>query len=214
MIRKALIVAAAIAMPFSTVAIVGSALPAGAKTPNGTGSVLCVVSGTVSFNPALTPGQGTPGYKDEIVTISLSGSGCSGPSSNTPLPNPTTAAIATKPAKIKATKVGKVKYAGGCNNFATGAGSLTVKSVIGWSGGAAEKGSKTTLGNVTASTDAAGNVGFTASGSGSKSYAGSDSAGVYFTTASSNAIVTCVGGSGPPISSLNLDPTYSTITVG
>ena len=60
MIRKSLVVAAAIAMPVSIIAVSGGM--AGASNPHtaATDTIICTkLTGTVSFSPALTP-RGTP----------------------------------------------------------------------------------------------------------------------------------------------------------
>jgi hypothetical protein len=79
MIRKMLVVAAAIAMPVSVIAVSGGV--AGAKTPTGAAAdtIHCTTeSATVNLNPPLTPAGKTTGSPahDTITSSSGSVSGC------------------------------------------------------------------------------------------------------------------------------------------
>jgi len=203
-----------VVLAMALVGIVGLEGTASAGTPVGTGSVLCFIGGSVSFNPPLTPGSGTANVSMEILTVNLSGSGCSGKSTNTPQPNPTSATIVTKQVKVKAVKIGVTKYAGGCSSFISSAASIEVKSSLTWGGGSAVKGTKTLLSGLTPAIGPPGETGFQASGTSTKSYAGPASAGIFFDGSSTSAIETCISGSGPPISTLSFDPNFSFISLG
>ena len=194
--KRYVMVLAAVALPISTVALLeGTAV---AKTALGTGAVTCSVGGSVSFSPPLTP-AGTSASK-EVVTVSLTASHCSGGT-----PPQTSGSITTKALKIKATKSGKSKIAGSCASFGTSAKTVTVKSKWAWSGA---KPSKTTIVGLNEAINGAGEVGFTAgSFATSGSYSGAGSAGVYFNTASSNAILGCVADtSSSPVSGADHRP--------
>ncbi len=203
-IRKWVLALSAVALPIASVALLeGTAV---AKTAVGTGSVSCHLGGTVSFSPALTP-AGTAASK-EVVTVSISASQCSGGT-----PPQTSATITSKAIKIKGTKEGKTKISGSCASFGTSAKTVSVKSKWSWTGA---KPSKTLLSGLNETINGEGEVGFTTgSGSVSGSYGPSGSAAVYFNTAGSNAILACVAGSSPAsVSSLTLDSSTSTATLG
>ena len=102
-IKKGLLVLAAVTLPLASVVMLEGTAFAGKVT--GTGTPTCHFGGTISFSPALQPGNGSPASK-ETVTVSATLSSCSGNAPASPV------SITAKPIKIKSTmKVGKTKYA-------------------------------------------------------------------------------------------------------
>jgi hypothetical protein len=209
-IRRFLMVMSAVALPLASVALLEGTASAKSVTEGGT--LTCAVGGSASFDPALTPGgeAAPPGPKKEIVTIALSLSGCTSSNANPATPGAPggTTAVAAKAIKIKAT--GSPKTVGSCSSFATASATISVKTQERWSNGT--KKTKVTLGNLTVAGHGS-EIGFDASGTASGSWAGSTSAGAYFTQDSTNAIEACEENtSSAPVSSLNFDNTDSTIT--
>ncbi len=204
-IRKCVMALTALALPIASVALLeGTAV---AKTALGTGAVSCHLSGGVTFSPPLTP-AGVSASK-EVVTVNIAATGCSGGA-----PPQSSATITTKALKIKATKTGKTKIAGSCNDFATAAKTISVKSKWAWASPA--KKTKTLISNLSEGVNGEGEVGFSSSSvSVSGSYGSSGSVAVYFTPTSSDAILGCVAGSSSAqVSSLTLDTSSSSATLG
>lgn len=185
--------------------------PAGATT-TGTGTITCAYGDSMTFNPPLAGGSGTPGFKSEAVTLApASISGCTGTSGTLP-----TLGIGTKSAtfKIPGVKIGGVYYAGGCPTFVNYMWSK-LKPHYDWTAtGLTLKG--TAVSHVSAestSNPSTGDLGFQFSGTAHGSFSGSVTIDAYFTDASSAALQACIGNSGT-VSSLAVDPTQSTIALG
>jgi YVTN family beta-propeller protein len=204
-----LVVAVAILMPLSLVAAV--ATPASAKVITPSGKVGCAVGGSLAFNPPLTPGNGTPNVASEVISTTLALSSCAG--SSQPVNHVPTAStsVVTKAIKIKAIKIGRTKYAGGCSTFASAIKASSINSTITWNNGI--KVSSTTLGNPVLHT---GNTedNLNALGSATKSFAGSGSLNAFLDSASTRALGICLTGRGSSISSVTFDASTSSITLG
>jgi len=207
--RTLFVLASAILLPLTTVVAV--ATPASAKVITPSGNVACHVGGSLSFSPPLTPGNGTPNVSDEVVSINLALSGCAGSSNPVGQVPTASTSVVTKAIKIKAIKIGKTKYAGGCNTFASAINASSITSTITWNNGI--KLSKTTLSNLdlrTGNTEA--NI--SALGSATKSFAGSGSLNTFLDSGSTRALGICLIGRGSSISSVNFDSSTSSITLG
>jgi YVTN family beta-propeller protein len=207
--RTLMVVAAAILMPLPLLAAV--ATPASAKVVTPSGNVSCVVSGDLTFSPPLTPGNGTANAADEVISTNLTLSSCAG--SSQPVGHVPTAStsVVTKAIKIKAIKIGRTKFAGGCNTLASAIKASSINSTITWNNGI--KPSATTLGNavlLTGNTEA--NI--SARGSATKSFAGSGFLNAFLDSASTRALGICLVGRGSSISSVAFDPSTSSITLG
>jgi YVTN family beta-propeller protein len=201
-------VAAAILMP--SILVVAVATPASAKVITPSGNVTCQVGGSLGFSPPLTPGNGTPNVSDESVSITLALSNCAG-SSNPVGQVPTdSTSVVTKAVKIKAVKIGRTKYAGGCNTFGSAIKATSFKSTITWNNGI--KLSKTTLGNVQLNEIAPENA-ISANGSATKSFDGLSFLNAQLDSSSSTALGTCLVGSGPSVASVTFDSSTSSITL-
>ena len=208
--RRILSIAAIAAISLTSVAVVAG--PAAAKTVNPTGTVTCSVGGNLGFNPPLTPGNGTPGFSNEIVSVNLMLSECGGISHPGGLVPTAAASVVTKSLKIKATKIGGTEYAGGCLTFFAGFFASSLKSSTTWNSGI--MGSKTLLGGVSIYGTSSGEYGFTASGNATKSFAGPASLGAIFDPPSSNSMHNCFLNSGGPVASATFDTTTSWMTIG
>jgi hypothetical protein len=199
---RKLVVVTAVVLP--SLGILAAAGPASATgTPKGAGTLTCVLGGDATFNPPLTF-SGTSGFRHEIVQFNLQLSDCTGPGTDTPQPNPTSATVTTKPLKVKDIKMGKTKVAGACGNDDFNP-TLLLKSTETWAG-TTVKDTKTVIGPVN------GNSG---SGTSKGSYAGAASIALYATTVSGEQFQSVCGPGGTgSISELDLDDTMSSVTVG
>jgi hypothetical protein len=92
--RKLVLIVALVLPSVALMAIPGSASASRAPAPTGTGTLTCSVEGGVSFHPALTyyPYPGGDRLR-QVAEVGLQLTGCSGPDSNTPQPNPTAATV-------------------------------------------------------------------------------------------------------------------------
>jgi YVTN family beta-propeller protein len=204
-----LVVAVAILMPLTLLAAV--ATPASAKVITPSGNISCQVGGSLTFNPPLVPGNGTPNAAGEVISTSLALSGCAG--SSLPVGQVPTAStsVVTKAIKIKAIKIGGTKYAGGCNTFASALKASSIKSTITWNNGI--KVSATALSNLLLRTgNTEDNV--SALGSATKSFAGSGLLNAFLDSASTRALGICLIGRGSSISSVTFDASTSSIRLG
>jgi hypothetical protein len=201
MIRKMLVIAAAIAMPVSVVAVTGGVAGAKGKAPTAaTDTAQCTgISATVTFSMPLT----SAGYPSgtETTTVNGSLSGC-------------TAAGAFGPVTISggsvsgsfAGKAGSAKHPAGTCGGLLGAtkekGALTVN----WSSSPAVPGTTISLKSATGGVAADGNASFTVAGKYKGSFGGSDkgkaSSITAETTQSTGTLGAECGGSG--ISSINI----------
>lgn len=189
--KKGMIVLAAVALPFTSVALLeGTAV---ASKVTGSGITTCSFGGTINFNPPLTS-SGTPGVKKEVTTVSASLGTCSG---GTPVG--VASSVDVKPIK---TKTPKGQNGGTCSSFDSSSSTAVVKVKVNWNG---EKPSKFSVQGLHPAVNSEDELGFTGSFTVSGSYAGSGSLGVYLTPASSEAIGTCSGS----ISSLQIDRSTS-----
>ena len=206
--RTALVAAAAALISLTMVGAV--ATPASAKVVTPSGNVTCKVSGSLSFTPPLTPGNGTPNVADEVISTTLSLSGCAGSSDPVGQVPTASTSVVTKAIKIKAIKIGRTKYAGGCNTFVSAIKATSIESTITWNNGI--KLSKTTLGNVQLNEIAPSNS-ISASGSATGSFGGRSFLNAQLNSASSTALGTCLVGSGPSVASVTFDSSTSSITL-
>jgi hypothetical protein len=196
-VKKGLLVLAAVALPLTSVALLeGTAV---AKKVTGTGTPTCHFGGTISFSPPLTP-NGSTSVKKEVTTVSAQFSSCVGGS-----PAASATSVSVKPIK---SKTAKGAAGGSCASFDSSAGTIVVKVKVNWAG---EKPSKFDISGLTPGVNGEGEVGFTGGFTAGGSYAGSGTVAVYLTTASSNAIATCGGGTS--VSSLSIDSASSTSTI-
>jgi hypothetical protein len=201
------------------VGLVATAVPAGAtgavKKVLGVGSITCSYGTTMSFSPPLRPGLGTQVAKnvDELITVATGSIGsCTGavtagwvPTSGTP-----TKAIVFKE---KPFPFNRTYYDGGCNSFGTVQLRIKAMSVDWTAASGVLKPTKAYPGYATLGSDGEQNLGFGFSGSARGSFAGAAGLGLYFTGSSSSALQACIGGSGT-VSTLNVDPTQSSISLG
>ncbi len=195
--RNGLHVLVAVLLPIAGVVLLEG--PAVGKAVTGTGAVTCHISGTLTFNPPLTP-SGTKTSK-EVVTASTTLSACSGGS-----PAASPGATVTKPIKVKGT--GKPKVSGSCAAAASQSGpGTTIKGKQNWNG---VKSSKFVLSGVKFGVDNNGEVDETGNATTSGSYAGNGTVHIDFDSSSSAALLACVGGSGS-VSSVTIDTANSTI---
>ncbi len=205
-----------VALPLMGV-VVGTG-PAGAASHShpvaAVGTVTCSYSDTISFDPPLAPGAGTPGFAMEVVTIAPATlSGCTGTANPGVIPT-TGAVVRAKVIRIKGVRIGGVYKAGACQAFQELAWP-ELRPTIDWtSTGAVLKSSHVSLYSGEGTVNSVnGNLGVLWSGAGTSSFAGSSTVSAYYDTASSDSMVNCIGGSGT-VSSLTIDPSVSTITLG
>jgi YVTN family beta-propeller protein len=207
--RTLLVVAVVILMPLALVVAVAS--PASAKVITPSGNVTCDVGGSLTFSPPLTPGNGTPNVPNEVVSTNLALSSCTGSSDPVGQVPTASTSVVTKAIKIKAVKIGRTKYAGGCNTFASAINASSIKSTITWNNGIQL--TKTTLSNPLLRTGGAEtNIG--ALGSATKSFTGSGSLNAFLSSASTRALGICLIGRGSSLSSVAFDSSTSSITLG
>jgi hypothetical protein len=204
-----------LAVALSAVGLVAAAVPAGAAKVAGAGTVTCSYGSTMTFSPALLPGLGTPVSKKgyELITLAPATIGsCSGSvtAGSIPTSGTTTKALTFK---IKPFAFNGNYYAGGCLFFNTV--QLTIKHVsLDWvSSAEALRPTKVTLGISSLGSDPSGNLGFPYTGSATGSFAGAASLGLFFDSAGTTALQDCQSGSGS-VSTLNVDPTQSSISLG
>jgi hypothetical protein len=198
--KKGLLVLAVAALPLASVVLLEGTAVAGKVT--GTGAVVCHVSGTLTFDPPLTP-NGTAASK-EVVTVSSRAVDCSGGS-----PAASPGATVTKPIKTKATKVGKTKIAGSCKSASST--SATIKGKQSWNGGV--KPSKFVLSGLKFGLDGTtGEVDEVGTSVTTGSYAGNGRVHIDFNSSSSTALENCeLDTSSAQVSSATIDETNSTI---
>ena len=190
-IKKAMLVLAAVALPLTSIALLEGTAFAGKVT--GAGTTSCGFSGTINFNPPLTP-HGSTSIKKEVTTVTASLSHCTG---GTP-PGPATVA-SIKPIK---SKTPKGQAGGTCSSFESNASTIVVKVKVKWAG---EKPSKFNISHLSEGANSSGEVGFTGSFPVAGSYAGTGTVKAYLTHASTSKILACSGS----VASLQLDPATS-----
>ena len=120
MIRRAALIGMAGFLSSMAMIAVADGTGGAAMAPAGTGELSCSVGGSVSFSPPLTysPEPGGKG-QHQLAFVGLQLTNCSGSSSNTPQPNPTSATqkgngvVHIKPTKVEF--MGHIsKGVGGC----------------------------------------------------------------------------------------------------
>ncbi len=207
-------VAAAVVIPAAAVIIVVGPASAAGGSGGAKGSLTCQLASSFSFNPPLSPGIGTTGVKQELVTMGPATlSGCTGSVTVGSLPISGAQTKATT-IKIKSLKhlPGGGKASGGCPAFLD----LTwpkFKPKYDW----------TTAVTPDASTKASvakggtwGSDGslftLTFSGTAKGSFGGVVAIDAVFDSASSTAFQNCIGGSPGTIPSAEFDSSLSTIT--
>jgi hypothetical protein len=214
-VGRSTVVRGLLALGIVTGGLVTTALPAGAVTVTGAGSVACSVGTTLTFSPPLTPGRGTvlgKGAKETITFSPTTIGSCGGTVTTGSVP---TSGAPSKPivVKAKANDVNKVNYGGGClffNSFALWIKHITLHWAVP-SGKLAPTRIALSAGGLTS--DGSGNLGFSLSGTGSGSFAGPATLGLFFDTASTMALQGCMSGTGT-VSTLTVDPTQSSLSVG
>jgi hypothetical protein len=212
--RKLVLIVALVLPSVALMAIPGSASASRAPAPTGTGTLTCSVEGGVSFHPALTyyPYPGGDRLR-QVAEVGLQLTGCSGPDSNTPQPNPTAATVSFDgQTHLKYTKV---EFMGHIMNGVGGCGysNFDPDVHIGvderWMGGSPV--SKTHTGLEVETTG-----GFV-SGHSFGSYPGAVSGTLNLTADSADQYNSVCNGSGEgngSIGGLEFDPSTSTITIG
>jgi YVTN family beta-propeller protein len=206
--RILLLASVACLLPLTLAATVTT--PASAKVITPSGNVTCKVGGSLSFDPPLTPGNGTPNVSNEVVSTNLALSSCTGSSNPVGQVPTASTSVVTKAIKIKPVKIGRTKYAGGCATFVSAIDAASIKSTITWNNGI--KVSRTTLGKVQLHEIAPANA-ISASGSAAESFDGLSVLNAQLNSVSSAALSTCLVGSGPSISSVTFAPSTSSITL-
>ena len=190
--------------------------PAFAAYPQApTGALTCQLGGTMSFNPPLLPGNGTPGVSTEAVTIAQTLTGCMGTAALAVLVPSSATSISTKTVKIKATKIGKTKYAGGCATIVDSLVAASNNSKIAWDNGIRNTKTlvvgKSLLPQFPAGS---GERGLQTTGSAAGSFPGPITSTAFFTLTSSQALQACIDGTGPSLSSVDIDAATSSWTDG
>jgi hypothetical protein len=201
----------------ATVPLVGMLVlagPAGAHKVTGVGSVTCSYGDSMTFSPPLAPGSGTAGYSKEVITLRPASIGsCSGTVTSGGVPSLGTGTKA-RVFKIKGGKIGGVYHAGSCLSFENFLWPK-FKANYDWTvAGLMLKGSKVShMAAESISNPTTGDLGFQFSGTATGSFSGRVTIDAYFTNASSGALEDCVANEGT-VSSLTVDPTQSTVTLG
>jgi hypothetical protein len=197
----------------ATTILQGPAWAAGVPKPSGT--LTCQLGGSMSFNPPLSPGNGTPGADKEEASITETLTGCVGTASTAVLVPGQATSVSTKTVKIKATKIGKTKYAGGCDTISGSLAAAAYKSKITWNNGIkgtrAKVAGKSFLAEYPAGS---GESGLQATGTATGSFTGPVTSTAFFTDSSSQALQACIDGTGPSVSTLDIDETTSSWTDG
>lgn len=212
--RKLVLMVALVLPSVALVAIPGSASASASRTPTptGTGTLTCSVGGYVSFDPPLTQ-NGTPpetGAKSDAVEVVLQLTNCSGPDSNTPQPNPTGATENADRTHLKNTRIEymghQLSVVGGCG-FDDFNPEARIRNTVEWTGESPVARTHTKLEVDT--------TGGNASGTSTGSYSGTGSGTLNLTADSEddyNSV--CNESGGGSISSLQFDPSTSTLTIG
>ena len=189
--------------------------PAGAAKVTAAGTVTCSYGTTMTFNPPLQAGIGSPAAtgQSELVTMAPATIGsCTGSVTKGSIPTTGTNA---KPiiVKVKANVFNRIHYVGGCLFF--NAFQLQMKrTTLLWTvNSGVLKSSKVTPGSASLGSNAEGNLGFALAGSGTGSFAGPTALDLYFDAPSTSALQGCLAGSGT-VSTLTIDPTQSSISLG
>lgn len=189
--------------------------PAGAHGKvTGTGTITCAFSDSMTFSPPLAGGSGTEGFKTEAVTLApASIDSCTGTVTEGAVPTLGSATKA-KTLKIPGVKISGLYYAGGCPTFENYMWSK-LKPHYDWTAtGLSLKGSRVSDVTAEVTTDpTTGDLGFQFSGTAKGSFSGPVTIDAYFTDSSSSALAGCIANT-DTVSSLTVDPTQSTITLG
>jgi len=210
--KLARVVVVAVIPAAAVVIAVGPASAGGGVAAKG--SLTCQLASSFTFNPPLSPGIGTTGAKQEVVTMGpASLSGCAGSITKGLLPTSGAQTKATT-IKIKALKhlPGGGKAAGGCPAF-LGLTWPKFKPHYTWTtSGAPDAGSKATVAK--GGTWGADGPLFTLTfgGKAKGSFAGTVAIDAVFDSSSSTAFQNCIGGSPGTIATAEFDSTLSTIT--
>jgi len=199
----------------SMAGLVATAAPAGAAKVTAVGTVTCSYGTTMTFNPPLQPGIGTPVSRggSELITLAPATIGtCIGSvtSGAVPTSGTNTESITFK---VKANVFNRNFYAGGCLFFSSV--QLLIKhTTINWAATTgALKPSKVAPGIAGLGSNSAGNLGFALSGSVKGSFAGAAALNLFFDAPSTSALQGCLSGSGT-VSLLTIDATQSSIALG
>ncbi len=124
MIRKLLVIAAAVAMPVSVIAVGGGIASASNPHTAATDTITCkTLTGTLSFSPKITAKGYTSGTVKTTVSATVSGCTVSGSTKETVSKGVTTGVLSGTPGSVS-------KPAGQCTGLATGGtetGTLTTK---------------------------------------------------------------------------------------
>jgi hypothetical protein len=207
--RRLLLATATVILAGTAVAVTG--VSAYAAKPAGQGTLTCTISGNVTFTPPLTA-TGTTGFKHDTLQFNLSASNCSGPSSNTPQPNPTSATFKTHPFHAGDTGTGSNKVAGACYNTGSSA-PFILKSTLTWAGGPTIRNTSINVDVMGANNGPPALIGTGTTGQ--HSYFGSASLLMQLTTdTATNVEQVCGLGMPGSVPEMDFDPTVSTMTVG
>jgi len=204
-----------LALAIGLIGLVATAAPAGAASVSAVGTVTCSVGSTLTFDPPLQPGIGTPVAKNasELITLAPATIGsCAGSVTKGSIP---VSGVSTKSNifKVKPFDFNRNYFAGGC--LFVNALQLRIKSMaLDWTAASGVlKPTKFKPGYATLGSDPGGNLGFSFSSTAKGSFAGPAALGLYFTAASTTALQDCESGSGT-ISTLTIDPTQSSVALG
>ena len=204
-----------LALAMTLVGLVATAVPAGAAKVYGAGTVTCSYGTTMSFNPPLQPGLGTPvaATVSEVITVAPATIGsCTGSTTVGPLP---TSGTNAHPIifKVKPIAFNGGHYAGGCLFF--NSVQLLIKhTVIDWTAPAPGlRPTNVAPGIASLGSDPEGNLGYPFTGTATLSFAGPAALNLFFDAASTSALQGCLSGSGT-VSVLTIDPTQSSLSLG
>ncbi len=206
----------AVAVPLA--GFLALAPPSSATPISATGSVTCSYGTTFSFSPALKPGKGkvVPVGTKEVVTIAPATLGsCTGTATSGTVP---TSGLGIKAVTVTMPPIilNNVWHAGGCDSLASFHPNLTGTSApkYGWTP-SADGVTKTPMTSSPLLGGGATPYSYTFSGTAKGSFNGPVTIDAVFDTASSAALMGCLGNvvGSPHISSLTVDPTQSSIAL-
>jgi len=204
-----------VAVLLPVVGLMAMASPTSATPVSATGAVTCSYGTTFSFSPPLKHGKGTvvPAGGKEVITVAPATLGsCTGTATSGTVPSDgvgTKATTLTMPAIV----LNGVTHVGGCDSLSTFAPKLNTSSSIpkfAWT----PSSDGVTKAPMTSAPLAGGGAlpySFTFSGTAKGSFNGPVTLNTVFDSASSAALMNCIGNGPGHISTLTVDPTQSSI---
>jgi hypothetical protein len=192
---------AAVAPAILVSAVMLTGGPASAKGKAPAATISCKdLTATITWNPPLVPGASTS-KTDQITISDATVSGCT--------TDPTSTVTAASSVTAKATKS---KNGNSCEQFSPsappGGKPTTYTFTIGWNGGGGS--SKVVFKGSTTTTSPPGFALSAGKGTGSYPTKNTANATADLTPTSATAITTCIGGSGPGVTSVNVSSDIST----